>query len=192
MVRPPVGLGGVPRSAFKSWIISIGYTDGLCRRRGHDQKWGCSDTHSPKLNGAVCNESCRSRRPGLRRREVIVSSSRRSCTAPRPAFLGAIFLSGLARGSRSTTASRIGRNEAIGQRYFVSCASRSTRPARFSMALLSALTKMRRAEGGDRMQCFGTLSRRRFDKAPRRRRHPRPPAPHRAHGGPTPRNDDGR
>ncbi|MBK6518993.1 MAG: transposase [Polyangiaceae bacterium] len=37
---------------------------------------------------------------------------------------------------------------------------------------------------GVRMQRSGTLSRRRFDQAPRRRRHSRPPTPPRAHAGP--------
>ncbi|MBK6513020.1 MAG: transposase [Polyangiaceae bacterium] len=87
-------------------------------------------------------------------------------------------------GSRSTTGSQTGRSEATRPRYFESCASRSTRPARFSMAPLFALTRRRRAEGGS--QCFGTLSRRRFDQAPRRRRHPAARSPH-ALGGPAPR-----
>ena len=120
------------------------------------------------LSGAACNESCRSRRPGPKRRGVIDSSSRRSCTALGPACPGVIFLSGSAPGSRSTTGSQTGRSEATGPRYFESYASRSTRPARFSMAPLFALTRMRRAEGGHRKQCFGTLSRRRFDQAPQR------------------------
>ena len=39
------------------------------------------------------------------------------------------------------------------------------------MALSSALTRMRRAEKGDRTKCSGPFSRRFFDQAPRNRRH---------------------
>jgi len=113
------------------------------------------------------------------------------CTGPRQAWLGAISRSGLAHGSPSTTASPIGHARATGPRSLESCSSRSTRPGPSSTAPLSALIKMRRAEKGGRTKCSGPLSSRFFNQTPRRRRHQRPPAPHRAHAGAA-RNDRGR
>lgn len=176
----------------KSRIKSIGYADGLFCCGDHDQRSRCSDTRLPTRNGDACSESCRSRRQAPKQREVTDFSSKPSCSAPRRACRGEIYRSVLVRGSRSTTALRTGRGEDIGQRYSASCSWRSMRLALSSTAPSFALIKMRRAEKGDRAQCSGTLSRRRFDKAPRRRRHQRPTAPRRAHAGAAARDDHGR
>lgn len=154
-----------------------------------DPRSTCIVTHLPTHNGVDFNVYYRGSARDLRRSWATDYSSKRSCFAPRPVFPGATCLSALARGSRSTTASATGPNEVTGQPSFASCSSRSMRLARSLMAPLSVLTKMHRAEKGDPMQCSGTLSRRRFDQAPRGRRHQRPPAPRHDHGGPKARDD---
>ena len=61
--------------------------------------------------GVGCSRFCRSRRPGPRRREAIVSSSKPCFFARRQACHGAICPSASARGRRSTTGSRTGRKK---------------------------------------------------------------------------------
>ena len=161
----------------------------MCGDRDRDPRLRCTVTHLRTPSGVDFNRSCRRNRRGRPLLWAIDSSSRRFSIAPRPDCRGAIFLSASAHGNRSTIASQTGLAKVIGRRSSVSFSLRSMRPVRSSMAQSCARIKTRRAEKGDPMQCFGTLSRRCFDQNPRRRRHERPPDPHRDHAGPAARNE---
>jgi len=121
---------------------------------------------------------------------VIASSSRPSFSERRRECRGAICPRDLGRGRASTTGSRTGHGRGIGRRSSGSCSLRSMRPAQSSMVPSFAHIRMRRAEKGGPMQCFGPLSRRLFDQAPRHRRHESAADPHHADAGPASR--DGR